>query len=148
VNRYYRHPIYRYGFIGIKNLHGTVDAVFVYRKCSAEDAAGIFIVDYIGKTDVLKGSYSAFVEFLQSKNAEYISFPCSGIEDEILREAGFLLRDDSDVIVPVYYEPFVRTNVNLDYHYWTKDGLQDAIIVKGDADQDRPNKWKEGNECD
>jgi hypothetical protein len=139
VNRYYRHPIYKYGFMGIKSGSGTMDAAFVYRKCSAEDTVGIFMVDYIGEPKALKGSYSAFVKFLQSENAEYISFPCSGIEDSILRQAGFLLRDDSDVIVPVYYEPFVRKNVDLDYHYWTKDGLKDAIIVKGDADQDRPN---------
>lgn len=142
VNRYYRHPIYDYGFIGICDDTGMI-AVFVYRKCMVGSCAGIFIVDYIGSPVAIAGCYNLFLNFLRNENAEHISFPCSGMQDIWLRQAGFKLREDSDVVLPVYYEPFVRSNVDLDYHFWTNNDFSDEIIVKGDADQDRPNRLPE-----
>lgn len=142
INRYYRHPIYSYGFIGIFDSTG-ITSVFVYRKCMVGNRAGIFIVDYIGNPTAIVGCYKLFLDFLQKEKAEHISFPCRGIPDICLKQAGFMLRDDSDVILPVYYEPFVRSNVDLDYHFWSKNEFLDGIIVKGDADQDRPNRLPE-----
>lgn len=139
VNRYYRHPIYHYEFIKVSN--GVyVEAVFVYRRCMVERKSNAFIVDYIGQVNAFEGCYNLFVELMKNSNIEHISFPCKGFSKEMMLKAGFLLRDDTQVILPVYYEPFVRCNVELDYHFWTKNSYKDIIIVKGDADQDRPNR--------
>lgn len=138
INRYFRHPIYTYNFMSVKSKNVPL-AVFVYRKCNVNGANNIFIVDYIGKLDAMVGAYDEFVQLLRNEDAECISFPCYGISDIYLKSAGFCNRDDSNVILPVYYEPFMQENVDLDYHFWTSSDFKDEIIVKGDADQDRPN---------
>lgn len=145
VNRYFRHPIYQYQCIGIENECGETEAVFFYRKAEAEDTACLFIVDYIGDGSELSGLYGAFVDLLRNESAEYISFPCDGISDYQMRQAGFCLREDSEVILPVYYEPFAQMNVDLDFHFWSKAPSGNVILVKGDADQDRPSRIMEKN---
>lgn len=142
VNRYYRHPIYTYQVVGIYN-GGTVEAAFVFRKCTVDNRSCLFMADYIGASAVPGGCYESFLALLREEVSEYISFPCSGMDDACLKQAGFCKRDESDVILPVYYEPFVRSNVELDYHFWSEQGFQDEIMVKGDADQDRPNRLPE-----
>lgn len=141
VNRYYRHPIYKYKILGIY-VDNIPEAIIVCRVTVANDRRNIFFVDYFGKEGALKGMYNAFLELLKQEDAECISFPVSGMSDSELREAGFMHRDDTNTILPVYYEPFERCNVELDYHFWSKEG-EKVIIVKGDADQDRPNRLPE-----
>ena len=75
------------------------------------------------------------------ENAECICFPCEGIDDKLLMDGGFRRRDDTDVVLPIYFEPFVCQNIELDYHFWPND--QECVLVKGDADQDRPNMLPE-----
>ena len=70
------------------------------------------------------------------KGYEYIDFYLYGIEDDILRDAGFVLQDDDVNIIPNYFEPFVQKNISLDFY---ADSLEEIILFKGDGDQDRPN---------
>ena len=96
-------------------------------------------MDFIGKGVAFHGMYNQFVELLERERAECISFPCDGLKYEDLYKGGFRLRDESDIILPVYYEPFVKSNVELDYHFYPEELGKSLVIVKGDADQDRPN---------
>lgn len=137
-NRYYRHPIYKYYFVTVQK-DTKKEAIFVYRKCSANNRNCIFIVDYIGDENGLMGAYNEFLRLLKEENAEHISFPCSGLNNEKMSSVGFFTREGSETILPVYFEPFVRKNVDLDYHFWTSENFNSELIVKGDADQDRPN---------
>lgn len=139
INRYYRHPIYKYESIGIVE-NDEVIAILMIRKAYYKQDSCIFVVDFIGNGSELSGCYEQFLDLLQRNSAEYICFPCCGIKDSYMREAGFCLRDDSSVILPIYYEPFERKNVELDFHFWTDSKFSDEIIVKGDSDQDRPNR--------
>lgn len=149
VNRYYRHPLYDYGTVGIFDEE-SITAVFIYRKCTSGNRSSIFIVDYVGAEETIAGCYDLFLDFIQKEEAEYICFPCSGISDIWMRKAGFVLREETDTVLPVYYEPFVKKNVDLDYHFWTDQNYTAEIIVKGDADQDRPNRLPEvvNDKCD
>ena len=45
-----------------------------------------------------------------------------------------------NLVVPDYYEPFIRKNINLMYGYMCKYNKKNKVrILKGDGDQDRPN---------
>ena len=138
VNRYFNHPVYNYKFVLIKDSNNEAQEVFVYRVCNALNRKYIFVVDYIGNGENMRGAYRDFCSLLDEEDAECISFPCEGIDESFLISAGFRVRDDANIVLPVYFEPFVCKNVDLDYHFWPGD--KKYVIVKGDADQDRPNQ--------
>ncbi|MFD1178852.1 hypothetical protein ACFQ3W_21475 [Paenibacillus puldeungensis] len=141
VNRYFNHPIYEYHFTEIRTVDEGGIACFVWRKAEHEGNSCIFIVDYIGNGKEMLGCYGEFQQLLISNNAEYISFYNYGFKEEYFYNAGFRNVKDSNIIVPMYFEPFVKKNVELDYHYYANDNEDNCeILFKGDADQDRPNQ--------
>ncbi len=140
VERYYHHPIYKYKTLGIYGDNNDLEAIIVYRKTEANGSNNIFIVDYFGMEGALRGTHRELLGIMKNEQAECISFPCEGISADELQDAGFLLRDTDNMILPVYYEPFEQRNVDLDFHFWTDINYEGIVIVKGDADQDRPNR--------
>jgi hypothetical protein len=136
-SRYLLHPFYRYrAFLIVDEPHA---GICVLRECSHESARAIRVVDYLGAPAALMGSGSGFRQILLETGAEYIDFFCSGLGPE-LAAAGFLelsATDSPGLILPGYFEPFERSNVELPYSLRGPDGLR--IVCKGDADQDRPN---------
>lgn len=138
INRYYNHPIYSYRCFLIEDNENS--CLLFCRTCSAEGRSAIFLVDYIGDGSELSGTNKLFLELLDQENAEYICFPCYGIDETYLHDAGFVLRDAEKTILPIYYEPFCRKNVELDFHFYSELSGEHIIIVKGDADQDRPSR--------
>lgn len=142
VNRYARHPVYQYHFLEIVDSAQKAMACIIWRKCEANGSAAIMIVDYIGTGEELTGLYSEFQELMQEHGAEYICFCEYGLKDSDLEAAGFLNRENSEIVIPVYYEPFTKKNIDLDYHFYSNRGYQEekVRIFKGDADQDRPNQ--------
>ncbi len=144
VGRYFEHPIYRYHFTEMINEKGEADACLVWRFCSAGSARCIVVADYLGSGAELPGHYYNFQKLLSENDAEYISFFNLGMKEQYFKEAGFQNINESDIIIPVYYEPFLKKNVILDYHYYADEGVPDGkIFFKGDADQDRPNRLME-----
>jgi hypothetical protein len=135
--RYLLHPFYNYRAFLIADGGNT--GIAVVRECSHQGASALRIVDFLGAPVVLTGSGSGFQQILAESGAEYADFFCSGLEPE-LGAAGFSklpAADVSGLILPGYFEPFERTNVDLAFSLRGEDGLR--IICKGDADQDRPN---------
>ena len=143
INRYFNHPLYQYFCMEIDNEQHACEAIVFWRKCTVEEAANLFIVDYIGEGKALQGTYHLFIELLRKERAECISFPFDGFSQKDMEAAGFLLRDKTQITLPVYYEPFVRQNVDLDFHFYPNSCNDHILIVKGDADQDRPNRLSE-----
>lgn len=145
INRYFEHPIYTYYFTEILDKNGIPAACFVWRFCEAQGHRCIVIVDYLGNGGELLGHYQDFQKLLSDTTSEYISFFNVGMKPENFYEAGFKNRYDSEIIIPVYYEPFLKKNVTLDYHYYAEEGVENwKIMFKGDADQDRPNRLNMG----
>ena len=112
----------------------------IWRKCEANGKSAIVIVDYIGQGCELVGLYDEFQSLLRNNYAEYISFYEYGLDDQALSLAGFLNQEDCESVIPLYFEPFIRKNVDLDYHFYTERQTDRVVIYKGDADQDRPNQ--------
>lgn len=133
--RYYRHPVYRYMVYGLfKEKDGRAQALLVCREQEYEGTCVLRIVDYIGNRRLFAG-LRAFID-ASLKKYEYIDFYCYGFEENYILEAGFTLLDDSDDnIIPNYFQPFERKNIDI----WVNSSRDGCLFFKADGDQDRPN---------
>lgn len=138
VRRYAEHPFYRYDLWAVEGADGP-QAILATRQVNVGDSAAIRLVDFHGFDQGWRGLATALLEVLQKRRAEYIDLYARGDVTPGIETAGFLRRDpSSSVIVPNYFEPFEQRNVDLDFAYWSDDGLPYRFF-KGDTDQDRPN---------
>lgn len=145
INRYIKHPFYSYTIIRITNKNCET-CILVYRIVKANQSHAVRIVDFAGNPAALIGASYVFQEILRKHDAEYLDFYNYGLPENVLTDAGFLLRTlDSSVIVPNYFEPFERRNINMMFAYKIfSEQPYTYMICKGDADQDRPNFLEQG----
>ena len=71
INRYSKHPIYKYEFYGIFR-NNKLKSFFVTRICKFKKNCAIRIVDYMGNFNNFKNLHSELIRLLETKNAEYI----------------------------------------------------------------------------
>lgn len=136
--RYFEHPYYRYKVYGLQE-NKRVTGVIIAREIEVEDIKLLRIVDYLGEHSIFGETGKFWHELMQEKQYEYIDFYEFGMEDAILKNAGFVYRDDADEnIIPNYFEPFLKQNVDIWVHY----KFEGTTFFKGDCDQDRPNICK------
>ena len=134
--RYFEYPFYKYGVYGI-NKNGQIESILITRVVHANGAKILRIVDFIGIDEDLVGISEGLNKLIYTHRYEYIDFYLYGIDDGILKKAGFLLRSDNDEItLPYYFEPFKQENHDILFFSTEKDKI---YIFKGDGDQDRPN---------
>ena len=134
-NRYMHHPIYTYKIYGIFDTNTQKClALFVFRAVFVENACCLRIVDYLG--EFVPQCYEQFQNLLESHNAEYIDMLCYTPNIQQILQMGFTQKQENE-IVPNYFEPFVKENVEIHFSYTTKK--DSYIIFKGDSDQDRPS---------
>jgi hypothetical protein len=133
-NRYIKHPIYQYKVYALEK-YDEILGFLVVRVATFKDNNALRMVEFYGDSSHLAGMYILLEQLLIKHNAEYLDYYNLGISDENLKLAGFLNRKESNVIVPNYFEPFERKNVDLDYAYKADVTV---TIQKGDSDQDRP----------
>ncbi len=133
--RYYEHPIYQYLVYGVKEKDGNISALIVLRIQNYCDSRVFRFVDCIGNINVLKTITSELDRLMIENQVEYIDMYETGIQQNILREAGWILVKESGNIIPNYFSPYVQRTV--DIHYCKSD--VNAILFRGDGDQDRPS---------
>jgi len=135
VNRYLKHPFYKYRILGVFHNNFLLYS-FIIRLVNVKGAKAIRIVDAYGR---IKNYYlkDELENILIQYDAEYIDFYNIGIDEELIRKIGFEKRENNEIIVPNYFEPFVRENVNIRFAHNTS--YDEYVIFKGDSDQDRPN---------
>jgi hypothetical protein len=134
--RYFCHPYYEYIVYGIADTLGTVKALLFTREISESGAKVLRIVDYIGEHAVFAGLYTVFEKLITDNNYEYIDFYQHGFDDGFIESAGFVLKTEDDPnVIPNYFEPFHKANVDIWAHY----KLDGTLVFKADGDQDRPN---------
>ena len=138
VNRYFKHPIYTYDFYAIEN--GQISSIIIARECGNNESKCLRIVDFIGDENDLIHVGSSLKALMNEMKYEYIDFVVVGIQTDILKSAGFVNRKDNpSTIIPNYFEPFLKVNIDLDYAFKTDNPEVEALFYKADADQDRPN---------
>ncbi len=134
-NRYVKHPYYQYTLYGAYN-HDLLVAVIVVRTIKVNNSCCMRIVDIIGETKKIHYVGSDFIDIMKTNHAEYIDCLNHGISAEIFEQWGFLQKN-GNTIIPNYFEPFERQNVDIQFAY--KAPISEYTIFKGDGDQDRPN---------
>jgi hypothetical protein len=133
-NRYLRHPFYKYELLGIYRGEELLSE-WIIRKISVGDANCIRIIDMVGDLEHIENISEQLTLFMENENCEYIDCYNHGVSPECFIKMGFVEKD-GDTVVPNYFEPFEKTNVDIYYAAYRKDGI---VIFKGDADQDRPS---------
>lgn len=134
--RYFQHPYYEYDVYGLQDETGETGALMMTRTVRSQGRQVLRIVDYIGEHRLFAGLGRSLQHLLKEKQYEYIDFYTLGFPERYIVQAGFRLRTDDDPnIIPNYFEPFSRTNVDIWAHY-KYDG---TLFFKADGDQDRPN---------
>jgi hypothetical protein len=137
VNRYAKHPIYKYLFYGIFHKDKLITILSV-RIINVNNSSVLRIIDVIGDLTNLPCLYTQFQLLLKHYNAEYIDMLNYGVEKNAILNIGFKNLDfNGDLIIPNYFEPFEQRNVKIEFAY--KTPFKQFVIFKGDADQDRPN---------
>lgn len=141
--RYYKHPVYQYRLLGLKNPESNVaDAVMITRVIEINGSKVLRVLDYLGDRKLIALAGPAIDALLNEENFEYIDFYCYGFDHEALSEAGMSLKTEDDPnIIPNYFEPYEAKNVDI---WFFSTGAEDAALCKADGDQDRPNIVPEG----
>lgn len=134
--RYFCHPYYKYNVFGIQNEEGKVGALIMMRVVEANNSKVLRIVDYIGDQMLFAGLGNTLKSMLHENCYEYVDFYTLGFVEEYILKSGFVLRTNDDTnIIPNYFGPFTRENIDIWAHY-KYDG---TLFFKADGDQDRPN---------
>lgn len=132
--RYFKHPIFKYDIYGIIGNSDYEGIVFT-RKVDYIGSCIILIVDFIGDINCLGKIEKELERILVEEGAECVSLLVAGMPSDILEHSGFkLIDDETDVIIPTYFEPFSNTNISNYYESMEKD----LIIFKASGDQDNP----------
>lgn len=136
INRFQLHPIYKYHFWGLYSGN-TLKAILIGRIISVEGHKVIRIMDVYGKLEGLTSIYSEVQKLLKENHAEYLDCMNYGIDPSVFDEMGFDLLDvNGDLIIPNYFEPFLKKNIALNCAYKANFHY---TMFKADSDQDRPN---------
>lgn len=133
-NRYLNHPYYHYRLIGIFRKD-ELFSVWIIRDVEVENSKCLRIVDMLGNIGEIKDINGNIQEFLKENEAEYIDCYNHGIDEGCFVNMGFRIKGE-DEIIPNYFEPFEKRNVDIFYAY---SGNKEIVIFKADGDQDRPN---------
>lgn len=134
-HRYFKHPVFKYMAYEVENDSRQCGIVF-FRKAEADNSSLLILSDFIGDIECFKHMGSAMRDILIEHGAEGIHLMEHGLPEEYLEEGGFSkveLQSDS-VVVPTYFEPFVKSNVAIRY----VASEPDLVIFKAAGDQDNP----------
>ena len=111
-------------------------AYFITRRINVGKRNCIRIVDIISDFNPDLDLKNGMQKLLGINESEYIDCYNYGVNKDVLQNWGFVLKKENEVIVPNYFEPFLKKNINLKFAYKSQESIK---IFKGDSDQDRPN---------
>lgn len=137
-NKYLYHPIYKYIFWGIYHKEELV-SIWAVRRLIVGHTSVFRVCDVLGRIDNIPDLTEPLQAILKTESCEYVDFLNYGIKSEVFKTMGFreLNFDETDTIIPTYFEPFEQKNVKLDVAYKAK--YEEYVVFKADGDQDRPN---------
>jgi len=138
-NRYINHPIYKYEIFSISK-NNKLQSLCVIRPILIGNYVVLRLVDYYGHNKSFPLLYNFVLDILEEYKAEYLDIYSYGIPTLHMQKAGFINRmKTKGLIIPNYFEPFERKNIDLFYAYKKLNNFQPVRLFKADGDQDRPN---------
>ena len=136
--RYFEHPIYNYLCYGIFNKKLNLISFFIAREIKYKKSKILSIVDFRGNPNNLGHISFDLIEILKKNSYEYVDMLCSGLKEKNLRSSGFIRKVKDKIIIPTYFDPFIKKNIEV----WYEKSDKNLILFKGDADADRPRLKK------
>lgn len=141
--RYARHPFYRYRVHAVR-LDGVAQGLLATRVAEHEGHRALRLVDWYGDAAAFAQIGSALGVLMAAENVEYADLWQEGMPNEALTAAGFApVQSEPRAMVPTLFEPFVPENRRIHYAFRARGG-QPCVLMRGDGDQDRPNRVIEG----
>jgi len=140
INRYIKHPIYKYHLYCIFNKNKKPIAIVVLRQVFYKNSNAFRIIDFIGddKSTIHLGNIIQNIFSLY--NSEFVDFYFHGINCKYLKKLNMLDVNKNKLIIPDNYSPLERKKTILMYGYINKYKNKSKIkIFKGDGDRDRPS---------
>ena len=131
--RYFEHPSFTYIKYGI--TLGTQKLFIVLRIQKLNESAILRIIDCIGDQVLIKCFTPELDKLLQKYACEYADCYETGVSDTFFKEGGWSLVEKSGNIMPDYFAPFEKRNIDIYYAAENKG----VSLFKGDGDMDRPN---------
>ena len=139
INKYEKNIFYSYKFLVLKEKN-EAKFLIVYKKINLKTKVVIRFIDFFGNFKYLPKIKESIMHFFNNKNVEYIDFYYHGIPDKYLIKSGFKIKkNNSKIIIPNYFEPFLRQNININYAIKKVSFRDTQFLFKGDCDQERPN---------
>ncbi len=137
-NRYVNSLFYKYKLYMVKDVDDYLGVV-VARECQVNAYKVLRLVDFLVEPRCIPYLANPLNKLIQNSNYEYVDFFQIGLNETELSNQGFLkIEPDSDVVIPNYFEPFVRKNCGITICF-RGDHADNFIAFKADGDQDRPS---------
>ena len=138
--KFFENPIYSYDVYGAFDKCSLL-SMLVLRICKYKKSTCMKIVDFYGEESTLNTFIFNLEKIMRNEGHEYIDLLSRGLNEKTIFKAGFvkLNFNKKDIIIPNYFEPFVRSNIHIKYFCDTKE-LKQLRIYKSDGDQDRPSQ--------
>lgn len=137
ARRYFDHPKYQYLIYQLWREGEKTHSFLIARQQRQGENTALRLIDFVGDETLLAYAGAPLNQLMKDNRYEYTDMYVFGMADDILHRAGFTKKkQDSANIIPNYFAPFCRKNVNIGI-FWEK-GMQ-PVIMKGDGDQDRPS---------
>lgn len=133
LKRYLLHPIYKYKIFLIK-VNSTNSSILVCREVIQSNRKVLRIIDLIGDYKILPKLGNNLLYLIKKNNYEYLDLLCN-LPISLFEGSLFINKNNTDAIIPNYFEPFIKKNVEIFYESSSKD----IYLFRGDADGDRPN---------
>ena len=140
-HRFQKHPRFNYQFVTL-GRHSYAELLVVFRTIEVEGAVVIRVVDIAGDLKQIPFAANALAEVVSQVGAEYLDILAYGIDEVAMVSNGFQSPEtDPDLMIPNYFDPFERTNVDVLLAYTSNHTDSDSFhLHPADSDQDRPNR--------
>lgn len=133
--RYFRHPIYRYIVYALCRNKSKATTVFIFRVQDCNDSHALRLIDCVGDYENIQYITKQFDSLLDEMECEYMDVYETGIDDELFLSAGWKKVENNGNVIPDYFSPFEHRKVDI----YFSSSIDNAVLFKGDGDQDRPN---------
>jgi hypothetical protein len=132
INRYVKHPIYKYILYGCFDKNLKLKIILITRKLIYKSSKAIRIIEIVGKNkDIIFAN--GLLNNL-SKNYEFVDLYSYGIDDSILKDVGFNnAQDYPKIIIPDYFEPYKKANNDLYCGFKNNFNIKKVRLFKGDG---------------
>jgi len=133
--RYFNHPKYDYLAYKILDKDNIANSAIVFRIQEYNNSCVLRVIDFWGRKDDIYYITGKIESIASDFNAEYIDMYEYGLDDKLMKKAGWLEVGMNENIIPNYFAPYTLCNVDINFCSMSEK----VVIFKGDGDQDRPN---------